>query len=279
MLMTGASAAAATDVTVPDLTLNVPGVANGNTKVLGPSTATVGGSVDPNGLATNVHIEYGSTDALGLSTPAINVGAGGDPQTILANLKDLRPGSTVYYRIVATNSAGSTSSTTQTFNTPPATVNPATGQLSTAPGAVKCTKSGTSRSDKIKGTKKRDVICGLGGNDHISGLGGNDVIYGGTGNDVVSGGAGKDRLEGNAGKDRMNGQSGADRVDGGAGNDTLTGSTGKDRISGGNGNDTMIASRDRKGGDRVNGGKGRDKARVNKGDRTAKTERVKRTRR
>jgi hypothetical protein len=258
---------------VPDVNLNLPAVEGGGVSVIGPSTATVKASVDPNGLATSYSIEYGSTTALGQATPAISLGSGINPTQVLADLADLKPGSSYYYRVVVTNSSGTTTSQTQTFQTPPATVNPATGQLSTAPGAVKCTKSGTSRSDRIKGTKKKDVICGLGGNDRINGLAGNDVVYGGPGNDLVSGGAGKDRLIGNAGKDRMNGQSGADRLDGGAGSDTLTGSTGKDRLMGGSGNDSITANRDHKGGDRIDGGKGRDKARVNRGDRTGKVER------
>ena len=255
----------------------VPQLGTEQVTVLGPGAALLQLGVDPNNQDTMVHVEYGESILLGQTTPLVLVGAGGNPVQLLQEITNLRPGTSYYYKVVATNSDGTTTTTTNTFRTAPETrVDPATGMPTTSAKGVSCTITGTAKADKLKGTKKKDVICGLGGNDRINGGKGNDRIIGGKGNDRINGGAGKDSIQGNAGKDKLRGAAGADNMNGGAGNDGLIGNGGKDKIAGGNGNDRMTTNRDRKGGDRVNGGKGRDTATVNKGDRVnmKKTERV-----
>jgi Ca2+-binding RTX toxin-like protein len=242
--MASASAGAA------DVTLQLPGVSTGNVTVLSPSTARLTGTVDPNGLVTSYHFEYGVNNILGLSTPKVDIAAGVAPAQALADLLDLQPGSSYSYRLVAENSAGTITGPTQNFTTPPlgqtaqpapAVVSLSTGLLVSGSGvkgkSAKCTITGTKRRDVLKGTSKRDVICGLGGNDRIRGLGGNDMIIGGTGRDRISGGGGRDRLYGNAGAD-------------------------------------VLRARDGKRRDRVYGGKGRDSAWVNRGDRVSSVERI-----
>ena len=105
------------------------------------------------------------------------------------------------------------------------------------PGSV-CTRSGTSKKDRIVGTRGDDVLCGRGGNDVIDGRGGNDHIYGGKG---------KDRLDGGKGKDRLYGGSSADTLNGGPGDDQLYGAGGRDRLLGGSGRDGayLVTSGDR----------------------------------
>jgi Ca2+-binding RTX toxin-like protein len=262
----------------PQVNINqaLPAIGNDQVTVLGPSTAIVQIGVDPNNLATQVHVEYGTTTLLGQTTPTVDIAAGGDPVKLIQELTSLKPGTSYYYKVVAENSNGTTTTTTNTFRTAaPTRVDPATGMPTTSAKGVSCTITGTAKGDKLKGTSKKDVICGLGGNDRVSGGKGNDQIIGGTGNDRLNGGAGKDRLLGNAGKDRLTGAAGADRIDGGAGNDKIIGSTGKDRLAGGAGNDRITAD-DNKGGDRVKGDKGRDRAVVNRGDKVTKksTEKV-----
>jgi Ca2+-binding RTX toxin-like protein len=266
-----------------DINQDLPAIAAGDVTVLGPSTAVVQLGVDPNNLDTRVHIEYGTTSLLGQQTPEVLIGAGADPVKLLQELTSLKPGTSYYYKVVAENSNGSTSTATQTFRTEPATrVDPATGMPTTSSNGVNCTITGTAKADKLKGTSKKDVICGLGGNDRISGAGGKDQIIGGTGKDRANGGAGADKLLGNAGNDglsgaggndRLTGGAGNDRLNGGAGNDVLVGGRGKNRYAGAAGKDRMV-SRNRKGGDRLNGGKGRDSATVDKGDRVKGVERV-----
>ena len=252
----------------PDVNVALPGVELGDVTVLGPSSAVVSATVDPNGLTTNAYVEYGSTSALGLVTPTVTIAAGAEPTKLLADLVDLSPNSTYYYRVVAESPLGTSTSSTGQFQTPPATVNPNTGQLgASGRGLAKCTIVGTARADRLKGTRGNDVICGLGGSDRINGLGGSDVVYGGAGNDRIVGGKGNDRLIGNAGKDRLVGSAGRDR---------LIGLAGRDRLVGGKGADRLVASRDRRKGDRANGGPGRDTATVNRGDKARKVERVRR---
>ena len=71
---------------------------------VGVTVATVNGNVNPHGNETKVHFEYGTTKALGTSTPDINAGSGttyiAEPTTI----SGLQPGTGYYFRIAATSS-------------------------------------------------------------------------------------------------------------------------------------------------------------------------------
>jgi virginiamycin B lyase len=70
--------------------------------------AKLGGRVTPNGAATDIHFEYGPTDGYGSSTSTATSGTGSAPVPITANVSGLPAWSTVHWRIVATNSAGTT---------------------------------------------------------------------------------------------------------------------------------------------------------------------------
>lgn len=242
--------------TVPpvDLSLQVPAVQVGDVTVLGPTSATANLTVDTNGLATDVFVEYGANNVLNLRTPKISLAAGTDLEKVIVQLLGLDPGSVISYRIVAENSAGTTTTPTATIVTPPAApggqggsativiVDLASGNVVTGSSALgkktaRCTIVGTSRRNVLRGTARKDVICGLGGNDRIRGRGGNDVIIGGPGRDYVNGNSGRDRLYGNSGNDKL-------------------------------------VSRDRKIGEPLNGGSGRDKATADRGDRLFSVERA-----
>jgi Ca2+-binding RTX toxin-like protein len=238
-----------------DLNVQLPGVAVNDVTVLGPSEATVNATVDPNGLATTIFVEYGTDGILNQRTPAITIEGAIDPIPVLLQLLGLEPGTSYDYRVVVQNPAGTTTSPTTTLTTPPAGSGSGTSRtaivfvdLSTGNQVVgstagkrtaRCTITGTSRNDVLRGTSRRDVICGLRGNDRIVGRGGNDLLVGGTGKDRIFGGKGRDRLVGNSGRDRLN-------------------------------------ARDRRRGDRVDGGKGRDKVFADKGDRVVASESVSR---
>jgi hypothetical protein len=275
-LCAAAAPAGTAAVIDPALSLELPGVTTGSASVVGPSTATLTGSVDPNGLPTSFHFEYGTNGVLNLKTPSVSLAAGLDPTKAAADLTDLQPGTSYSYRLVAESAAGTTTGAGGSFTTPP----PQTDAKGRA-----CTVVGTEGKDRLVGTAARDVICGLGGNDVIEGRAGNDVVDGGAGKDRLSGGAGNDelnggdgadRVSGGAGRDTLNGNSGNDTLRGGNGGDTMAGQSGRDRLYGNKGNDRMVSSGDRRRGDRVNGGPGRDRATVNRGDRTRSVERLKR---
>ncbi|HEU4450253.1 MAG TPA: calcium-binding protein [Gaiellaceae bacterium] len=121
-------------------------------------------------------------------------------------------------------------------------------------------------------------VYALGGHDYVNGRGeggaglrflGPMVIDGGPGNeslirggaqgDVLLGGSGNDRLEGQDGNDEIDGGAGDDFVSGGANDDELTGGSGSDGFAGSGGND-VIHAEDGEADSQINGGAGTDTA-------------------
>jgi hypothetical protein len=111
-----------TFTTAPPPPSGPPTVATGGTSNLTPSSATLGGTVDPNGGATSYQFQYGTSAAYGASLPAASAGSGTEPQGAAAGLSGLAPGTAYHYRLVATNAAGTTYGADQTFTTPAAPV-------------------------------------------------------------------------------------------------------------------------------------------------------------
>jgi hypothetical protein len=83
-----------------------PTATTGPVTAVGPTTASVTGSVNPNGAATSWHFEYGTTTAYGSPTASQNAGSGTASVAASGNLSGLKPGTTYHYRLVATNSGG-----------------------------------------------------------------------------------------------------------------------------------------------------------------------------
>ncbi len=81
------------------------------------TSATVNGSVNPNGLATQATFEYGLTTAYGNTTSAQSVGSGTGATTVSANLSGLLPSLTYHYRITASSSCGDVTGLDMTFTT------------------------------------------------------------------------------------------------------------------------------------------------------------------
>ena len=87
--------------------------------------ATINAKVDPDELETSYHFEYGETISYGSEIPlgGAKLAAGETPVSVSATLGALKIGTSYHYRLVATNSAGSTYTRDQTFNTvPPALI-------------------------------------------------------------------------------------------------------------------------------------------------------------
>ena len=105
---------------VVDLNVQVPAIQVGDVIVVGPSEATAQLTIDTNGLATTVFVEYGTNGVLDQRTPVVLLQAGLDLANVLVQLLGLDPGTVIEYRIVAENSAGTTTSPTGTITTPPA---------------------------------------------------------------------------------------------------------------------------------------------------------------
>jgi len=79
-------------------------------------SATLNGKVDPHGLPTSVHFEYGTTTSYGSRTPS-QTKTGNTSQNVSANISGLSASTTYHFRIVATNSAGTRYGADKTFTT------------------------------------------------------------------------------------------------------------------------------------------------------------------
>lgn len=84
--------------------------------LIASSSAMLTGSVDPHGLATNIYFQFGTTTSYGLTTPSQSR-IGNTYLNITANISSLTPGTVYHFRMVATNSAGTTFAGDRTFST------------------------------------------------------------------------------------------------------------------------------------------------------------------
>ena len=77
---------------------------------LGNHAATLNGTVNPNGSATTARFEYGISASLGTNaTVTLNPSSGLETQAVSVTLTGLMPGTAYFYRLTATNAAGSSS--------------------------------------------------------------------------------------------------------------------------------------------------------------------------
>jgi hypothetical protein len=79
-------------------------------------SATLNGSVDPQGLSTTVRFQYGRTTGYAFTT-ANQIFTGNTTQNAAANIRGLRSRKRYHFRIVATNSAGTSYGSDRTFTT------------------------------------------------------------------------------------------------------------------------------------------------------------------
>jgi hypothetical protein len=82
------------------------------------ASATLNGIVDPHGLSTNVHFQYGTTTSYGSTTAPDQSVTGNAYQNVSANISGLSGSTTYHFRIVATNMAGISRGADRTFRTP-----------------------------------------------------------------------------------------------------------------------------------------------------------------
>jgi formylglycine-generating enzyme required for sulfatase activity len=81
------------------------------------TSATLNAEVNPNGLDTTWHFEYGTSDACDSSTPNQAGGSGSASQPVSRSLTGLTPDTTYYYRIAAENNKGESLGGIQTLRT------------------------------------------------------------------------------------------------------------------------------------------------------------------
>ncbi|HET6998708.1 MAG TPA: hypothetical protein VFI03_08970, partial [Solirubrobacterales bacterium] len=89
----------------------------GQSVLRGAEDATLRATVDPGGLASDYHFEYGTTTAYGEQTDEESLAASFEPTQVSAQISGLAPGTTYHYRVVAENSLGETPGPDRTFKT------------------------------------------------------------------------------------------------------------------------------------------------------------------
>jgi hypothetical protein len=83
-----------------------PAVTTGAASSITQNSATVGGTVNPNGRSTTYHFDYGSSTSYGSVAPVSpypSAGSGTADVSVSANLTGLTAGTTYHYRLEATN--------------------------------------------------------------------------------------------------------------------------------------------------------------------------------
>jgi uncharacterized delta-60 repeat protein len=81
------------------------------------TTATLNGTVNPNGVITSAWFEYGLTTSYGSSTSSQDIGYGTSAVARAENLTSLTPGTLYHYRLVAQNGMTTVYGANQTFTT------------------------------------------------------------------------------------------------------------------------------------------------------------------
>jgi hypothetical protein len=115
-----------------------PAAVTGAASSVTMSGASLAGTVDPNEAATAYVFEYGTSLSFGSITTPDGAGSGDAAAPVSATLTDLAPTTVYYYRLVATNSAGTSFGAVASFATagtvgaPGAATLPATSSDSTS---------------------------------------------------------------------------------------------------------------------------------------------------
>ena len=95
----------------------MPSALTGATRNRGTTSAGLRGRVNPSGLATSYRFQYGRTAAYGQQTALVGAGAGTVFRPAAGKATALKPARLYHYRLVATNSFGTTRGLDRTFIT------------------------------------------------------------------------------------------------------------------------------------------------------------------
>jgi uncharacterized delta-60 repeat protein len=114
---------------------SAPAALTGAATGVGSTSATLTGAVNPDGLATSYHFDYGTSTAYGASTSAVSAGSGSTAVAVSATLGSLSPNTTYHYRLVASNASGTTDGADATFTTAASGGGGATKPSATTAGA------------------------------------------------------------------------------------------------------------------------------------------------
>jgi len=96
-----------------------PAATTGAAAEITRTSAALTGTVDPNGVSTSYHFEYGTTSAYGLVSTSGDAGDGDGAQPVRVALEGLSPDTTYHYRLVAANADGGAEGADRSFRTAP----------------------------------------------------------------------------------------------------------------------------------------------------------------
>jgi hypothetical protein len=94
-----------------------PAATTGGVRDVTTAAATLTASVGPHGASTSYKFEWGTSSSLGSSTPTAGAGSATRSSGVSARIAGLAAGKRYYYRIVASNSEGTTRGSTRSFVT------------------------------------------------------------------------------------------------------------------------------------------------------------------
>ena len=110
-------------ITVDNLVLETasaqmpPTVTTGSATSVTSSSATLNGTVNPNGSSTTYYFQYGTSTSYGSSTTSTSAGSGTSDVSVDASISGRSSNTTYHYRLIATNSAGTSYGDDQSFTT------------------------------------------------------------------------------------------------------------------------------------------------------------------
>lgn len=94
-----------------------PTVSTGSATKIGNTSATLNGSVNPEGTKTAYRFEYGLTAQYGQLTKVANAGSGSKAVSVSAGISHLIPGTTYHYKLIALSKDGAAYASDRTFKT------------------------------------------------------------------------------------------------------------------------------------------------------------------
>ncbi|HEY5197418.1 MAG TPA: FG-GAP-like repeat-containing protein [Solirubrobacteraceae bacterium] len=113
----------------------------------GDTTATLAGSVDPDGQATAFTFEYGTSTSFGSISTVTELDSAFSVEPVSASLTGLAQNTTYFYRVVASNSTGTSTGVVMSFSTGPVDAPVVSTGAATAVAAPGATLSGTVNPD------------------------------------------------------------------------------------------------------------------------------------
>lgn len=138
-------------------TVTAPAVSTGGVSEVGTTAATLGASVNPHGAATTYRWEWGTSTRLGTTTPSGTLAASTRSSAVRTRIGGLTAGKRYYYRVVASNSAGTARGATRSFTA----ASTATSATLTASADPVVYGRGVTLSGKLGGSKVSGVTVRL----------------------------------------------------------------------------------------------------------------------